>query len=312
MHNFKKFAPFIVSIILISIIVHLAPWDKVIEAVSHMHPVTILLLLMLSVLYYAGKAIRFWYMLKVLKIIERPDVVSLVYMAAQPVSLLPAGEIFRAKAMETYRGVPMDRTIATFSSQGIFEGLGIGAVALVGAIALGYQRIPAIALLVIVVAGVLAIRRGYLTRLTKIINAIPFVEVSRAKLRKFSERNQLLLKGRPLKVLLSLSFAVELVGVAIAYFSVTGLGGHINIFQAALVYSLPVVVSFLSFLPGGFGASEQSAIGLLLLLHQDNGLAVAATLVMRVTIVLTGVIYGAIAYALVKLKPAAMGVKETT
>ncbi len=306
MKTARKLLPLVVSLILLTIIARLAPWPEVFRALSQLHASTIMILLGLSTAFYATKAIRFWYMLKVLKISQPPDIVGLIYMAAQPVTLLPAGELYRSKAMETYRGVPMAKSVPTFTAQGIFEGIGLAAVAVIATIALGYQRLPALILLVLVAIGVWTIRKGYLAEITRVLNALPFVQISRSKLRRFSERNQELLRGRPFWVIMAMSVAIEIIGVAIAWHSVAGLGGSINLFHAALLYTLPVIVSFLSFLPGGVGASEQSAIGLLLLVGQSGAVAVAATLVMRASITGLGLVFGVLAWLWVKFRPTAV------
>jgi uncharacterized membrane protein YbhN (UPF0104 family) len=92
-----------------------------------------------------------------------------------------------------------------------------------------------------------------------------------------------------------LSVLTEIIGAAIAYTSIHGLGGHINVWQAGLMYVIPIIVGFISLLPGGIGLSEQSSVGVLLLSHVTTAVAVAGTLVMRATIVGLGVIYGVIA-----------------
>jgi uncharacterized membrane protein YbhN (UPF0104 family) len=92
-----------------------------------------------------------------------------------------------------------------------------------------------------------------------------------------------------------LSLAIEGVGAGIAFASVVGLGGDINGYQAILVYAIPIILGWLSLLPGGFGISEQSAVGVLLLSDVKVSTAVAATLIMRVTIVGLGAAYGGLA-----------------
>jgi uncharacterized protein (TIRG00374 family) len=303
MQLLRKIAPFVISLALLFIIARLAPWGQVIEVLDDINPLAILALVALSAVYYIAKILRFWYMLRILGIKEPLGVISWIYLAAQPVSLLPAGELFRAKALETYRDIPMAKAVPTFTAQGLMEGVGIAVVGVASALTLGTERLPALILAVVVVLSILGIRLGYLAHLTKLINAIPFVSVSRVRLTRFSKQNQALFSGWTLWILAFISVGIELVGVAIAYVSVAGLSGHLNLFQAALFYIVPLIVSFISFLPGGLGASEQSAIGLLLLMGQTSAIAVAATLIMRVAIVVTGLVYGVIALVAIKLNP---------
>ena len=88
------------------------------------------------------------------------------------------------------------------------------------------------------------------------------------------------------------------IGSGIAYISVAAVGGHIGVPQAVLAYVIPIIIGFVSLLPAGLGISEQSAIGIMLLSIISVAVAVAGTLIMRVSIVLTGIAYGTVALLL--------------
>jgi uncharacterized membrane protein YbhN (UPF0104 family) len=303
MKRLRKLIPVVVSVVLLVIIGGYAPWPKVGRILADFDASTVAILLGLSLAYYALKVVRFYYMLEAIGIHQRFKTVALSYMSAQPVSLLPAGEIYRSHTLQRHTGVPLQRSLAQFTMQGILEGSAMAVVGIISALALGKLRLPALLLTLLIVAVVLAVRRGYIANLARLLNAIPFVTVNPFHLLQFSRRNQVMLSRQRFPLLFGLSLAAEVVGTAIAYVSVVGLGGHINLFQAALTYIVPVVVGFASLLPGGLGASEQSAIGVLLLAHTGVALAVAATLIMRIAIVGTGLAYGAIAIALSARKP---------
>lgn len=288
----RRFLPIIISGILIIILIGYAPWSQVLEILADLDATTIALLVGLSLLYYAIKVIRFWYMLRTLGIHQPLRVVTQTYMAAQPVTLLPAGEIYRCRMLERYTGVPMKDSLPTFTSQGLFEGAGMAAVGIVCALSLGQLRFPVITLGVIVVLAGVAIRMGYLHPLLRLIDKLPLVSISHNGSLHFSTGNAKMLKLPYLPIILGMSIIGEILGGLIAYVSVVGLDGHINLATAMLVYIIPMVVGFLSLLPGGLGASEQSAVGLLLIAGTGVALAVAATLLMRVTIVGLGVLYG--------------------
>ena len=298
MKRLRKLIPVVVSVGLLVIIGGYAPWPKVGRILADFDAGTILILLGLSLSYYALKVVRFYYMLKAIDIHQPFWAVALSYMSAQPVSLLPAGEIYRSHTLQRYTGVPIQRSLAQFTMQGILEGSAMAVVGIISALALGKLRLPALLLTLLVGGIVIAVRQGSIARLARLLNAIPFVTVNPFHLLQFSKRNQVMLSRQRFPLLFALSLGAEATGIAIAYVSVVGLGGHINVFQAALTYIVPVVVGFASLLPGGLGASEQSAIGVLLLAHTGVALAVAATLIMRVTIVGMGLAYGAIAIAL--------------
>ncbi|HEX7633597.1 MAG TPA: lysylphosphatidylglycerol synthase transmembrane domain-containing protein [Candidatus Saccharimonadales bacterium] len=292
----KRVIPVIISVILLAILAGYAPWGQVGHILADLDLSTILILVGLSLLYYGSKVARYWYLLRAMgikKVQLRPVVVS--YISAQPVSLLPAGEIYRSHALERYTGVPLSKSIPQFTLQGLLEGAALGSVAFVSALALQTLRLPFLVFGMMVIACVLAIRAGHLVGFVRLLNKLPFVNVTEKTIDDLNKRHAAVLTRKRLPFLFGLSILTELIGAAIAYTSVVGLGGHLNIFHAALFYVIPILVGFFSLLPGGFGASEHSAIGVLLLSDVTVGQAVASTLVMRVTIVGLGVLYGVLA-----------------
>jgi len=221
--------------------------------------------------------------------------VAISYLSAQPASLLPGGEVFRSHALEEHTGVPVKKSLAQFTLQGILEGAGLATVMILSAVALHALRVPAVILLGLVLAALVGLARGYMRPFLHALNHLPFIHVSEASITHFNHRHELILNRRQFPNLYLLSLLIECVGTAIAYVSVSGLHGQINIFQAGLLYTIPIIVGFISLLPGGIGLSEQSAVGVLLLSKVTVAQAVASTLLMRVTIVGLGLIYGGIA-----------------
>lgn len=291
----RQLLPVILSAVLLVVLIGYAPWSQVGQVLTKLSLALIILLLLLAMFYYALKAIRFWYMMRALGFHQPVGKVMLSYMSAQPITLLPAGELYRNHAFERHTGVPMRETIPSFTMQGLFEGAAMAIVGIISAIALGTLRLPALILTLLVAIGLIGVKAGQLKTFLDALNRIPFINIRKEHREAFSRGNQVMLERRWFSWLLILSIANELIGVLIALVAVNGLGGHINGFQAAFVYIVPVIVGFLSLLPAGLGASEQSSIGVLLLIHLNVALAVAATLLIRATLVGTGIIFGALA-----------------
>ncbi len=287
--------PFVISVMLIVLLISYAPWREIGGILTDFDAGTIVILVLLSTAYYALKTIRFWYLLQAMNIQQPLKLVGMSYLSAQPVSLLPAGEIYRSHALRRYTGVPFERSLPQFTMQGVLEGSAMAVLLLISALALGTLRLPALILAALVLVITIAISRGYIANTTRLVNRLPFLSLSEHSIESFSKRHEAVLTWRWLPFLFGLSLLVELVGAAIAYVSVAGIGGHINGYQAALFYVIPVIVGFVSLLPGGLGLSEQSAVGVLLLSKATTAQAVAATLIMRVTIVGLGVVYGTVA-----------------
>jgi glycosyltransferase 2 family protein len=298
----RRWIPIFISIVIIVVLLVLAPWGEIYNSLSELRAKSIIALLLLSLAYYSLKTIRFWYLLRAMSVDKPFSLVALSYMSAQPISLLPAGEIFRSHSLRRYAGVPVEKSIGQFTLQGLFEGSAMALLMLISALALGTLRLPAIALSLVLIAILLAIRAGYLSEAGKMINRLPYINVTEQRIEQFSKRNRQALSWPWLPLLFGLSLTIELVGSTIAYISVISIGGELNIFQAALLYVVPIILGFVSLLPGGFGVSESSAVGILYLSNAPIAIAAAATLIMRVTIVGLGVIYGLAALVLANAK----------
>jgi uncharacterized protein (TIRG00374 family) len=288
----RRFLPIAISIVLIIVLIGYAPWNEVGSIADDITFTHIMELLLLSVAYYALKTIRFWYLLKAMDIHQPFWIVSLSYLSAQPVSLLPGGELYRSRSLEQHTGVPISRSVAQFTMQGILEGTAMVTLAIISALALGKLRILFICLGAVLVASIFLINRGGITNAGHLLNRLPFLNIRDETLEKLSEHHRAVLRFRWFSLLYGISLLVEAVGSAIAYVSVAAVGGHIGIPQAVLAYVIPIIIGFVSLLPAGLGISEQSAIGIMLLSNVKIAVAVAGTLIMRVSIVLTGLVYG--------------------
>lgn len=301
----RLWLPILVSFLLIVVLVSYAPWKQIFHVLSDFDLGTIFVLIGLSLAYYGLKALRFWYILQAISVKQPFGVVAISYLSAQPISLLPAGEIYRSHALRRYTGVPVERSIGQFTLQGVLEGTAMALLMLISALTLGTLRLVAIILSVVVIAVLILIKMGTFEPAGQLANHLPFINITEKSIEQFSHRNRQALSRQWLPWLFGLSVIVELVGTAIAYTAMVGIGGHINIFEAAFLYIIPIIVGFISFLPGGLGISEQSAIGVLLLGHTPIAIAIAATLIMRVTIVGLGVVYGLVAglAATLRLQP---------
>ncbi|HVV67259.1 MAG TPA: lysylphosphatidylglycerol synthase transmembrane domain-containing protein [Candidatus Saccharimonadales bacterium] len=291
----RRFLPFVISIALIIVLIGYAPWNDVGDILDDLTFTYLLTLFLLSVAYYSLKTVRFWYLLKAMEIHQPFRVVALSYISAQPVSILPGGELYRSRELERHTGVPIKRSVAQFTMQGLLEGAAMATLAIISALFLGKLRIPFICLGILVILGIVAIYKGGIANAGRVLNKLPFVEVHDQTLEKLSHRHREVLRWRWFSLLYGISIVVEIVGSAIAYFSVAAVGGHIGIPQAVLAYVIPIIIGFVSLLPAGLGISEQSAIGIMLLSNIKIATAVAGTLLMRVSIVGTGLVYGGVA-----------------
>ncbi len=197
------------------------PLEGARAAFSKISATDLLILVTLSLAYYLLKTVRFWYLLQALQINKSYPLVALSYMAAQPVTLLPGGELYRSQSLKLYTGVPIKRSLAQFTMQGILEGAGLASVAVVSALALQTLRTPLLIFLAIVVLSLLAINRGYLAKVSYLLNRLPFITITPLNIEQFNQRNKNVLTRRWLPALYGLSILIELIGASVAMFAVS-------------------------------------------------------------------------------------------
>lgn len=292
MKQIRSYLPLLVGIIILVVIGFLAPWDKVLPLLGEVTWDSFAGMLALGVTYYIAKAVRFWMMLKLLDINKPLRQVALVYMAAQPMSLLPAGELFRTVLLEREVGVSAKKTAPTVTMQGLIEAVVLLGFSLVGAFLLGHDRLAVVAVAVVVALLLVALRKGWLLGGEKYLNKLPYINVRRRSFNAFIKGHQRMLSGPALSLIVGMSVIPVLCGIGIFYLAAHAVGAGISLAESGIGYSLPVIISGLSFLPGGVGASEGGTLGLLTILGVTAAKAVAITLLVRVFTLGTGIILG--------------------
>jgi uncharacterized protein (TIRG00374 family) len=291
----RKYLPLFAGLAILIVIALLAPWDKVGELLERV-PMSIFLLLgLLSIIYFLSKAFRFWYILQLLDINRPVKKVMLLYLAGQPFAFLPAGELYRTVLLEKHAGVKISRSAPSVTIQGLVEAIILLSFSLVGAFVIGQNRIIVGGIALLLVLLLVTLRKGWLVNKHRLINKLPFVSVREDKYQQFIKGHQKLVAPSSLMIMSGLSLIPVLAGIAILYLSVRGIDADLTFVEAAIGYTLPVILAGLSFLPGGIGVGEGGSIGLLHLFGIGTAAAVTATLLVRAFTLVVGIIYGLIA-----------------
>lgn len=207
--------------------------------------------------------------------------VALACLVAQPVSVLPGGELYRSAMLKRYGNVSLVHGTPSVFAQSIAESVGVTIIALIG-VAILKRYVAIILIVVCLFGGILIYIRWYNARTShKLINKIPFVSINHTRLRSFLDKNRVLLTGKNFIILLATSYISTFAGIAIVLICSLAFGSQLNLFQAAIAYALPVALEGVSFLPGGLGVNEGGSISLLTLFGTGLPVAVAITLITR-------------------------------
>lgn len=297
-----KFAPLTVGLLILGIGALFVPWEKTLPYLGKISPFTYALLLVIGISYYVVRALRYAYMLRELGEKKSLKDVLTAYFEAQPLSLIPGGEAYRTVTLKRHANIPFVKSIPVVFLQSFTENIGLVILALFSSFFIHtYALLVAVILAVYIAILVLIRTRRTAKHGHKIINRIPFVNVTLHKIRSFVGHNRTLLSGKSFVILIATSFISTLLAISAVYLTAKSFDVELNFPQATLAFTIPMVIQNTTFLPGGIGVNEQSSVGLLLLLGLSAPSAVALTIVVRGVTQALGIVLGLIMVAIGKV-----------
>jgi uncharacterized protein (TIRG00374 family) len=287
-----RYAPLGLGLGLLAILALLVPWREVLPYLARLGAPTYVVLVIGSLVYYTGRAVRYWLMLRMLG--ERPSFtsVAIACLAAQPVAVLPGGELYRTTMLKRYSGVSLKQSVPSVVAQSLAEEFGLLAIALAGAVLMGHYGWVIVGVGVVVTAIWAFIYWNNSQLSHQLVNKLPWVNLGHRQVRSFLDKNRQLLSGTNFLILVAAAGISTLAGVAIVYAAAQGVGEPLGPLQAATAYAVPMILEAVSFLPGGFGVSEQGSVGVLALFGVPLPAAVAVTIIMRIFTLGMGFVYG--------------------
>lgn len=299
-----RYVPLALGVLILLVGAFFVPWHDVVPYLRKITPMTTLLIIMLGTVFYATRAVRYYYMLRVLGKPRSFRRTVIAYFEAQPVSLLPGGEAFRTLTLQKQAKVPLTHGVPVVFLQSFTENLGLIVLALISAIILKRQVVfIIIAAIVYLIILILIRTQRTAEHSRRILNRIPFVNLARRKYHNFISKNHVLLSGSSLVVLMISGLASSLIASLLMFIVARDMGIDLTLPEAIIGFSLPMALQNVTFLPGGIGINEQSTVGLLVLLGATFPAAVALTIIMRIVTLALGVVLGIGAIALAKLHP---------
>ncbi len=227
-----------------------------------------------------------------------------LFAAGFPLAVTPGkvGEAFKAVWLQNTTGIPTARGVTVVLAERISDGLAVLALSTLGVIA--YPRYwPAFAVVLgILLAGIIVSQiRPLALALLGFAERLPLIQRLAHHLREFYEGVYVLFRPRATITAIGLGSAAWLGEGLAMYLVLVGLGvspGWDTLSVAVFVLSFSTVIGAVSALPGGLGAFEASAAGMLtLLLDIPASTAAAATLLIRFATLWFGVTLGLIVWS---------------
>lgn len=273
-------------------------WKDVASALVKVSLPLLLLLLLLSLVNYGLRFIRWQHYLRLFGH-HIPHLASLrIYLGGFALTTTPgkAGEALRSVLLQP-QGVPYPQSLAALLAERLGDLMAVLLITSIGLAAYPKGVVVVVVMsIVLLLILVLMQRHSWLRALDAWL------------LRRFEGRIAHLLSGLIETILhssrlftlplLSYSIVLGLVawgaeGVAF-YYLAQALGANLELGNALFIYAFSMLVGAISFLPGGLGGAELTMVTLLLLHGMPQGEAVAATLIIRLTTLWFAVVLGAV------------------
>jgi len=274
-------------------------WENVVAAVKQVGPKGIAVALGLSLVNYALRFCRWQYLLGVLghRVPWKPSL--RIYMAGFSLTTTPGktGEALRSVFLKDY-GVPFRKSFGAFLSERISDLLSVTFLASTGLWIYPDARPVLLIVLGIIATVFVAVQRDswlhWLEKMAKKLLTERYAHVVEFILESIlSFRNcftaRVILTGLCFGIL---AWTAE--AAALCYI-LHLLGYEISMLTAAFVYGFSLVIGGITLLPGGLGGAEITMLQLLILNAIPAPVAVAATIVIRLTSLWFSVILGIIA-----------------
>ncbi len=297
----SSYVPLVLGLGILSVAASLVPWPRVLPYLFNLPLWAWITLVVLSGVYYLGRIVRYWLMLRLLGQPAAFDKVALACLVAQPVAVLPGGELYRGAMLKRYANVSLTHGLPSVFAQSLAESIGLLVLAILG-VSMLHQYVGILLVVAAITGALWSFIRWHNARTShRLVNKLPGVNLHHHRVRSFLEKNRDLLSGRNLLVLVLASYISTFAGVAILLVAAQAFGSSLDPMQATIAYALPTILEAVSFLPGGLGIHEQGSVGILTLFGVNLPLAVALTIAVRLFTLGIGFMYGLAALGWAKL-----------
>ena len=225
-----------------------------------------------------------------------------IYLAGLGLIAAPArsGEALRGLWLQRRHRIPLRIGVAATAAERLLD-LASALVVLAWGLGLGRQRIALMTVLVALAALVWVLSHPQtLKRAEQLLGSPPWRRPMRGLKRVLWEALQAiaelrsLLRPAPLLLGLVLTTTVWLLEAALLQRVLDQLGAAVDLEQAGVMRTATSLGGVLSLLPAGLGSSELTSVGLALFYGANQGQALAATVVLRLTTLLLPSLVGAV------------------
>ena len=267
---------------------------EVIRIVSDYPKHYFLFALILALVNYGVRFVRWAYYLKVLHVNLPFRACLLVFFSGLALSVTPGkvGEFFKCYLLKQQANMPVARSAAVVIMERLTD---LVSVLLVGLTGLGLIPIEVLVICCFLTASSVVFVIFFKSSIGNLLYRVPFISRWKQQIDSSRSAFDVLLKVRVLIIATLLgvvAWASE--GIAL-YLILKGLGTENNLWFSVPIYAWSTIVGGISAIPGGLVGTEVSMLAFLVNIGLEKGEAVSAVLLIRLATLWFAVVLGLVA-----------------
>ncbi len=297
----------VIAIILYTVLVFHSDIQKVISAADSINPRWIPLFLLLPLLNYGIRFLKWQYFLH--RINEKVPLKEsfLIFIAGFSMTVSPGkmGELLKCSLLKKRRGIAVEKTSPIVVAERLTDLISMVLLALIGALLVKSQialPVAAAGSVFVIMAMFILMNRWAWNLFSKLAFKVPFVKKKEHLFEGFREASMTLLDAKSLSVSVPLGMVSWGLEALVLCVVAASMGIHLPAGAALLSHAAGSVAGAISMIPGGLGLTELTIDGILRPYFPDPQAAMATTLIMRFATLWFSVILGLGALAVLKRK----------
>jgi len=270
---------------------------EVSHAFSEFKLLYIPLILVLTLLNYLLRFVKWDYYLKNIGVKIKPQDSLTIFLSGLTMSVTPAklGEVFKSFLLKRLNGTEVSRSVPVVFAERITDVFGLLILAIISFSAFQYGKELLMVVLVILIALITVIKSERISnRLLALTKCIPLLNKVSDSLRMAYESAHDLFGFKNLivaTVISVISWGFECLAL---FFVLEGFGVNVSILLSTFVFSFSSMAGAVSMVPGGLVVAEGSLASLMILAGLSKGVATGGTMMIRLCTLWFGVVVGLI------------------
>jgi uncharacterized protein (TIRG00374 family) len=301
---FRKYKKRIIFSIILGAAVFLglsiyANFNELVEAFSLYNWLMFPLVLGLVLCNYAARFLKWEYYTKILNIQIERKMSLLIFLSSFIMSVTPGkvGEVFKSYLLKEYNGTSVSKSGPIVIAERITDFLSLVLLSIAGALMFGYGTSLIIGFGIFFILVVFLISSRKLSHaVIEFLERFKFIANVSHKVHTAYDSIYQMVRFKELIAAIILSIFAWSFECLSFYIVINGFSSenliHIDILTATFVYGFATIAGAVTMLPGGLGATDAGITGLLIFLGISKSVAVASTMIIRVSTLWFAVIVG--------------------